>query len=147
MGTPLRMGLLWGGGFAFFTVVDLLWIRVVAARLYQSQVGGLLVSGGEMTGGRVAAALLTWVLIVLGVLCFALPRGVQSGSALAALGWGALLGLVIYGVYDLTNYAVLRGWTLKVTLADIAWGTFACGMLGFLLYAADKTLFRHGASL
>lgn len=119
----------------------------MAVGLYQSQVGALLVPAGEMTGGRVAAALLTWLFIVLGVLCFALPRGIQSGSPLAVLGWGALLGFVVYSVYDLTNYAVLRGWTLKVTLIDIVWGTFACGMLSLLLYFVDKSVFQHGPAL
>ena len=52
------------------------------------------------------------------------------------------MGLVIYGVYDLTNYAVLRGWTLKVTLLDIGWGTFACGVLSLLLHGLDRWLFK-----
>ena len=35
---------------------------------------------------------------------------------------GALFGLVAYATYDLTNLATLRGWSLPVTLVDIAWG-------------------------
>ena len=38
---------------------------------------------------------------------------------------GAFLGLVVYGVYDLTNLAILAGWTLRVALADLAWGSVA----------------------
>jgi len=49
---------------------------------------------------------------------------------------GALLGLVAYGTYDLTNWATLRGWSVQVTLMDWAWGTFATAVactVGFLL--------------
>ena len=37
----------------------------------------------------------------------------------------ALVGLVAYGVYDLTNLSTLRHWPLKLALVDTAWGTFA----------------------
>lgn len=40
---------------------------------------------------------------------------------------GATLGFSMYGLYDLTNYATLRGYTLEMTLVDMAWGTFLCG--------------------
>ena len=39
---------------------------------------------------------------------------------------GALLGLVLYAFYDLTNYATLEGWTLQMTITDILWGVLVC---------------------
>ena len=44
--------------------------------------------------------------------------------SLAAV-YGALFGLVVYGVYDFTNYSTLRQWPFVLTLADVAWGTVA----------------------
>jgi uncharacterized membrane protein len=41
-----------------------------------------------------------------------------------ALAMGALLGLLAYGTYDLTNLAVMKGFTLKIALIDMAWGAF-----------------------
>jgi hypothetical protein len=35
---------------------------------------------------------------------------------------GALFGLVLYSVYDLTNLAVLEKWTARMALADMALG-------------------------
>jgi len=34
----------------------------------------------------------------------------------------ALLGLAIYGTYEMTNYATLSNWDLKVSGMDITWG-------------------------
>lgn len=34
----------------------------------------------------------------------------------------ALLGLVIYGVFDLTNYALFRDYNLAIGLIDMLWG-------------------------
>jgi uncharacterized membrane protein len=41
---------------------------------------------------------------------------------------GALLGFIIYSVYDLTNYATLDKWTMHMTVMDILWGTALCGI-------------------
>jgi uncharacterized membrane protein len=47
-----------------------------------------------------------------------------SGRWLTALGLGALLGLMAYATYDLTNQATLKDWSWTVTIADLCWGTF-----------------------
>lgn len=144
MNSLVKLATLWAAGTALFTVLDLIWIGVVAAPFYRSQLGEMLAVGNGMTGGRIVAALVTWMVIVFGLLVFALPRAAQAGNALNALAWGALLGFVIYAVYDLTNLAVLRGWTLGVTLLDIAWGTFACGIVSLALFFLDRWFFQKG---
>jgi uncharacterized membrane protein len=55
---------------------------------------------------------------------FALPRAAQASSAAAV---GALLGLVVFGVYDFTNNSTLRDWPLTLALVDTAWGAAASG--------------------
>jgi uncharacterized membrane protein len=46
----------------------------------------------------------------------------RSGSTAQAAVYGGILGLVTYGTYDLTNYATLRNWTLKITVIDLLYG-------------------------
>jgi len=129
---------LWGIGVVAFTVLDVLWIGVVASKLYHGQIGHLLnVIDGEMKV-NVPAALATWVLIVGGIVLFVLPKTPTDGSLLHPLLWGALYGFILYGVYDLTNYAVLKGWPLTVTLVDIAWGTFACAITALVISISGR---------
>ena len=48
---------------------------------------------------------------------------------------GALLGLASYGAYNLTNYSIVEGFTLFITVVDWAWGTFltsASAMAGWV---------------
>lgn len=49
-----------------------------------------------------------------------MPALEGGGVAKAALN-GAVLGLVAYATYDLTNQATLRDWPLTLTLVDIPW--------------------------
>ena len=45
-----------------------------------------------------------------------------------------LLGICVYGVYEGTNYAVLRDWPLYLFLVDTLWG----GILLYLTYSICK---------
>lgn len=52
---------------------------------------------------------------------------VVKGAVSTALLQGAILGFSMYGLYDLTNFATLKDYTLEMTIVDTLWGTFACG--------------------
>jgi uncharacterized membrane protein len=70
-----------------------------------------------------------YILIALAIwyFVFQLPATSISKNPAKAFAVGATLGFSMYGLYDLTNYATLRGYTLQMTLTDMAWGTFLCG--------------------
>jgi hypothetical protein len=36
---------------------------------------------------------------------------------------GGFLGMIAYGTYDLTNWAVMKNWPVAMSLVDIVWGT------------------------
>ena len=46
----------------------------------------------------------------------------QAQSAIQALLYGAILGLIAYGTYDLTNLAVMKGFTARIAMIDMVWG-------------------------
>ena len=68
---------------------------------------------------RIIPAILVYILMPLSVTYFAI---LQSKSIKDAGLKGALLGLTIFGVYDLTNLATLDGWTVEMAIRDISWG-------------------------
>jgi len=49
----------------------------------------------------------------------------RASTVSSAAAFGALFGLVVYGVYDFTNYSTLRQWPFVLTLADTGWGVLA----------------------
>ncbi|MHC4626950.1 MAG: DUF2177 family protein, partial [Planctomycetota bacterium] len=42
--------------------------------------------------------------------------------ASSALFWGFIYGIVLYGVYDMTNYSLVSKWSLRMSIVDILWG-------------------------
>lgn len=71
------------------------------------------------------SASLVYVLIVAGIYILAVR---EAKSLWEATGRGAFLGLLMYGLYDLTNYATLNNYTFTMTLSDMLWGTFLCAI-------------------
>ena len=54
--------------------------------------------------------------------------------------FGAGIGLVAYGVYNGTEYAIRKDWTRTVALRDIAWGTGLSALVAAALYCCRDKL-------
>ena len=109
-------------GSLSFMVMDGLWLGLLMTGFYRSRLAHL----ARMANGSLApdwsAALAVYLCLGAGIAVFVVPR---ATSVAHALGYGAIFGLVVYGVYDFTNYSTLRQWPFVLTLADVAWGTVA----------------------
>ena len=121
-------------------VIDMIWLGVVMKGFYAQEIGALMRRNGETLAPRWGAALLVYVLIPAGLVLFVRPLLVEHSATWQAFGWGALFGLVLYGVYDMTNLAVLERWTLRVAVADIVWGGVLCGVSSLLMQLVDRWL-------
>ena len=114
-----------------FLVLDALWLGVVARGFYREQFGDLM-----RPDIRWGAALAFYLLFIVAVLVFVVQPALAAGSLGRALGMGAFFGLVAYATYDLTNLAVLRGFSTTVALVDMVWGavlTAATSGAGYLI--------------
>lgn len=116
-----------------FGLCDAIWLGTMTARLYRPALGDLIVEPI-----RYGPAALFYFGFPLGVLHFAVMPALRGGGATDALVNGALIGLLAYATYDLTNYATLRPWTLTITLADIVYGTVVVGFCSWIAYEVAR---------
>ncbi|HSD39853.1 MAG TPA: DUF2177 family protein [Rhodocyclaceae bacterium] len=105
-----------------FLLLDACWLTLMGPRLYRPALGALMASEVDWL-----AAALFYAIYLSGLLKFAISPAIECKRPGLALRYGALLGLVAYATYDLTNQATLRGWPWAITLADLAWGMFVSG--------------------
>ena len=110
-------------------LLDAFWLSVVANKFYKSQIGQLLLEKPNM-----AAAVIFYVIYVVGVVAFVLTPALEKGSWKYAVGYGALLGFVAYATYDLTNLATLKNWTTKLVVVDLIWGAFLTAVVAGVSY-------------
>jgi uncharacterized membrane protein len=106
-----------------FAVIDSFWLRTMYTRLYQPEIGELMMKGGF----RMEPAIIFYLLYILGMMMFAVGPALRDGQWQTALIQGAMLGFFCYMTYDLTNHATMKIWSTKVTVLDIIWGTTLTG--------------------
>ena len=123
-----------------FLLIDLFWLGVVMKGFYSQELGELARRQGVFLAPRWGAAMLVYLLIPGGIVLFVRPLLGENGTVWQAFGWGALFGLVLYGVYDLTNLAVLEKWTVRMSLADMTWGCVLCGTISVVTRFVDGWL-------
>jgi len=130
----LRYAITYVATLVIFGAIDSVWLGVLAGSMYRHTLGDIL-----LEKFRVAPAIVFYLLNIAGLMVFAVPASPVQGSWRQALLFGALYGIFTYATYDLTNYATLRAWTLRLTLTDIAWGAFVSGVstaLGVIIAGA-----------
>ena len=108
----------------FFFIIDVFWIYFVATPMYKQEVGSLM----EL---KVPPALIFYVVFLLGLIFFVIHPN-QNNTLLNVFLIGAFFGLVTYGTYDLTVYASMNIFSLKLVIADILWGMFLSGAVAAL---------------
>ena len=101
-----------------FLGLDALWLSRIAIGMYRAEIGGLMLDKPNLL-----IAGLFYLLYVVGIVALAIVPALRDGSWVTAAVSGAILGLVAYGTYDITNLSTLKNWSVTVTLADLAWGT------------------------
>ncbi len=109
-----------------FLVIDFFWLRIIAKKMYDAMIGSLLRDEFNLT-----AALIFYVFFIAGLTFFVILPADSWQFALLA---GAFFGTLTYGTYDMTNMATLKGWPLQLTVIDIIWGSFLCGLTSLLTY-------------
>lgn len=123
-------------------VLDLIWLAGVMKGFYHAEIGDLAHKVNGVFVPRWSAGIFVYVLIPAGIVLFVRPALGKDPGLCQALAWGALFGLVLYGVYDLTNRTILEKWSWRLTLADIAWGCSLCGVTAGIMQQAERLLSR-----
>lgn len=96
--------------FFTLTLIDLLWLGYLMKDFYLKYLGI-----GQLNW---ISALGVYVLLAAGLIVFVLPK--QNVL------YGGFFGLVAYGIYDLTNHAILPHWPFILVFVDVLWGMTLC---------------------
>lgn len=107
--------------------IDMFWHVFIARKLFQEEIGHLM---GEKI--KAYAGLIFYAINALAILFLVINPSLEKQDMIQALLHGGLLGFAMYATYNFTNLALLRDWSIKVTLLDLGWGTFAAGLTSLI---------------
>lgn len=124
-----QFGVAYGVALVAVTVLDGMWLGLIAGELYKREMGSLLADTV-----RVAPAAVFYLLYPAAIAYLSLLQ--EPASWIEAVARSTVLGLAAYGAYNLTGLAILRGFTVKIALIDWLWGGFATAIAGGLAWSA-----------
>ena len=123
-----------GFNFLIFIIIYVYYVLIDGAMifLYTSKVFGSMIkniqNGSPMKTRMLPGIICFWVL-AFGYTYFILPRIRDEAIVQDSLKYGAVFGLVVYAVYDLTNLSTFGKYATSTAIVDILWG----GVLGFII--------------
>lgn len=117
-----RIAIAFAGVLVALFMCDFTWLSISGPLVYTPNLGDLLLESPLLF-----PAFLFYVVYAAGVTFLIVLPALAAGRVASAVLRGAVLGFVAYATYDLTNLATLKGWSVTVVLADIAWGTVLTG--------------------
>ena len=119
--------ILWIAAAVLFLVIDMVWLLWLGRSFYVAEIGPLLREAPNM-----GAAGAFYLLYVTGLMIFERGAELEHYRQIQSLKYGPVFGLMAYGTYDLTNLAVAKGFTTKIAIIDMAWGTVLTGSVSAL---------------
>jgi uncharacterized membrane protein len=126
-----RALLAYGIVLVVLVLLDLAWLRYASNAVFRPEVGAMLTDKPNFV-----AAGLFYLFFAAGLVYFAALPGLRAASIAVVLFNGAFLGFLAYMTFDLTSLAILKLWSVKVAIVDIAWGSLASAIAVAAGYAA-----------
>lgn len=121
-----------------FLVIDAIWLASVAVNMFRQSLGPILRDQPD-----IGAALAFYLIYAGGLYALAVRPGAIGASWKTSARNGGILGLTAYATFDLTNLAIISGWTLGLAIVDMAWGTVVSMIAAVAGYATEVRMARR----
>jgi uncharacterized membrane protein len=111
-----------------YLMLDALWLSVMTPTFYRPQFEAIQ---NQPLRFKTAYAVVAYAILLatLFLICVPLSRVYTRLHTSVVF---AMVGLSVYGVYNMTNAAVLEEYTLKTCIVDTLWGTLSFAIMGSL---------------
>lgn len=107
-------------------IIDFIYLKAISSHFSQQI---LDVQKSKITL-RLTPAIICYIALVVVLNYFILnTNNTNKQKVLNAF----ILGLCIYAVYEMTNYALLENWTLKTVIIDTLWGGILFALTTFII--------------
>lgn len=113
----------------YMVFIDAIWLKYVTGQFFIDHAKSVFREDGIILW----SAVVVYILMTLGLMLFVKPQVVKNESLWSVFIYGSMFGLVLYGVFDFTNHAILKQWPAKLIVLDLLWGAFLLGSSSIVL--------------
>ena len=105
-----------------FISIDAIYLNIMK-KYFEKQIQSVQGSAIQM---NFLGAAICYVFLIVGINYFIIKPNKSVNEAF-------LLGLVIYGVYETTNYALLKNWSILTVFIDTLWGGILFALTTYII--------------
>jgi uncharacterized membrane protein len=109
-----------------FVVLDGIYLNLIKG-YFNSQIKKI--QGSDIKINMIATGI-TYIILIFGINYFIIQRHRSVKDA-------ALLGFIIYGVYEFTNMALFKDWSILTVIIDTTWGTVLFALTTAIIYKLE----------
>ena len=114
-----------------FIVIDSVYLNLIK-KYFFNQIKSVQNSEPKL---NLLGALLCYLFLIIGINYFIIKPRKSISEAF-------LLGIVIYGVYETTNYAILKNWSPLTVFIDTLWGGILFALTTYIVNLL-RTLYKY----
>ncbi len=103
--------------------IDAIYLKFIGGPFYSHAIKKIQ---GNDIKFRMYSAFIVYIILITGLYYFVIGPNKTAKE-------GAFFGLVVYGVFDFTNHAIIENYPLPLAIMDTIWGTFLCGTTTLLI--------------
>ena len=121
--------------FLVMVVCDFIWLTLQKP-MYQNMVYKVQYSDLRV---NMPGALVAYFLMFVSIAFIILPLvknlkiNTFKDAVLASIRYGGILGLVIYGIYNATNFAIFKNYSIETAIIDTLWGVTIYSFITFII--------------
>lgn len=107
-------------------IIDFIYLNLISS-YFKQQIKDVQ---GKDSNFRIVPTVLCYVALVIALNMFVINTDISKEEKILK---AFILGLCIYAVYEMTNYALIQDWHIKTVVIDTLWGGVLFALTTFLV--------------
>lgn len=118
---------------AVFVGLDAIWFEIFMGDFARAELSEILNIKNGLIEVKYLYAIGAYIVMGLASSLFLAPK-IKGKDLRYTLIQSALMGFILYGIFDFTNMALLKNYSLLFLIMDIAWGTVLYMLVGAIIH-------------
>lgn len=102
-------------------IFDYVWLKFIFVDIWSKMINNIQLSPMLLDNRFIIPA---YILMTLSIVIYVIPKINKEHIIRDSIIYGGLMGLIIYGIFDMTNLVVFKKYSTNIAFIDITWGTF-----------------------
>tara|TARA_Y100000389_G_scaffold199548_1_gene238150 strand:- start:32 stop:412 length:381 start_codon:yes stop_codon:yes gene_type:complete len=102
-------------------LLDFIWLFNLQKNNWKNQI---ILIQKENANFKINSIILTYILMSVCIYELAIKNVDKKNILKDSIKYGSILGLAMYGVFNLTNYSIFNDYKFETAISDTLWGIF-----------------------